>query len=142
MDDLEVVFAPVLDIHQGVGQRSAIVAGEVIFPTEDASIGKDIRRDDLVEQALEFAVGEADAVEGFEFLSEVFSSEARSRISGRSMYLRLRSFSMNPSSMPCSLRTRAWGSRVLRVVTVRGRGHALYSAAPMCPRILSTAAHS
>lgn len=64
--------APVFDIHQGVGQRGAIVAGEVILLADDAGSSEDVRGNEFVEQALKFAFGKADAVESLEFLAEVF----------------------------------------------------------------------
>jgi hypothetical protein len=48
VDDLVVVFAPVLDIHQGVVQRRAVVAGEAIDRAESLGCGVDIRRDDFI----------------------------------------------------------------------------------------------
>ena len=71
VDDLEGVFAPVLDVDEGVVQRRAVVAGEGVALAQGAGGGEDIRGDDLVEQAGELAVGEADAVEGLELLAEV-----------------------------------------------------------------------
>ena len=62
VDDFEVVFAPVLDVHQGVGQRRAVVADEVVLLANDTGGGKDVRSDEFIEEPLEFAVGEADAV--------------------------------------------------------------------------------
>jgi hypothetical protein len=67
-----------LDVDQGVVQRRAVVAGEAVALAEGAG-GEDIRRDDLVEQAGEFGVGEADAVEGLELLAEVLSPAPRGR---------------------------------------------------------------
>ena len=71
VDHLEGVFAPVLDVDQGVVQRRAIVAGEIVDRAEGAGGGEDVRRDDLLQKALEFAFGEADAVEGLEFFAEI-----------------------------------------------------------------------
>ncbi len=72
VDDLEGVFAPVLDVDEGVIQRRAVIAGETADGPQGLRGGEDIWGDDLVEQAGELGVGEADAVEGFEFLAEVF----------------------------------------------------------------------
>jgi spore coat polysaccharide biosynthesis protein SpsF (cytidylyltransferase family) len=44
VDDLEVVFAPVLQVHQGVVQRRAIVAGEAVALAQGARGGEDPRR--------------------------------------------------------------------------------------------------
>ena len=71
VDDFEGVFAPVFDVDQGVVQRRAIVAGEIVDRAEGAGGGEDVRRDDLLQKALEFAFGEADAVEGLEFFAEI-----------------------------------------------------------------------
>jgi hypothetical protein len=71
VDDLEVVFAPVLDVDQGVGKRGSVIAGEIVSLAQDARGGEDVGGDELVEEALELAVGQLDAVEGFEFLAEV-----------------------------------------------------------------------
>jgi hypothetical protein len=98
VDDLEVVLAPILDVDEGVGQRGAVVAGEIIALAEDAGGGENVGGDELVEETLELAVGEADAVEGLKFLAEVFPSAARSRMSVRWVYFRPTSFSMNWSS--------------------------------------------
>ena len=71
VDDLEVVFAPVLEVHEGVVQRRAIIACKRIDATQGLGRGKHIRRDDFVQQAGEFGIGELDAVKCLEFLSEV-----------------------------------------------------------------------
>ncbi len=79
VDDLEGVLAPVLDVDEGVVERRAVVAGEAVALAQGTGGGEDIRRDDLVEQALELAVGERDAVEGFELLAEVLLQARRGR---------------------------------------------------------------
>jgi hypothetical protein len=71
VDDLEGVFAPVLDVDQGVVQRRAVVAGEAVALAQGAGSGEDIGGDDFLKKALKFAVGQADAVERLEFLAEV-----------------------------------------------------------------------
>ena len=71
VDDLEVVFAPVADIHQCVGKRGAIVAGEVVFLAEANGIFEDVGGYEVVEQAGELGVGEADAAQCLELLAEV-----------------------------------------------------------------------
>ena len=70
-DDLEGVFAPVLDVDEGVVQRRAVVAGEGIDLAEDLGGSENVGGDDLVEEAGELAISEADAVEGIEFLAEI-----------------------------------------------------------------------
>ena len=69
VDDLEGVLAPVLDVDEGVVQRRAVVAGEA---SGCGACGRreDVGRDDLVEQALELAVGELDPVQGFKVFPE------------------------------------------------------------------------
>lgn len=71
VDDFEGVFAPVFDVDEGVVQRGAVVAGEVVDFAEGAGGGIDVGGDDVVEKAVEFAIGELDAVESFEFGAEV-----------------------------------------------------------------------
>ena len=71
IDDLEGVFAPVLDVDEGVVQRRAVIAGEAVDLAEGLGGGEDIVRDDLVEQLGELAIGEADAIQGLELLAEV-----------------------------------------------------------------------
>ena len=71
VDDLEGVLAPVLDVDEGVVERRAVVAGEAVAFAQGAGGGEDVGGDDLVEQALELAVGERDAVERLELLAEV-----------------------------------------------------------------------
>lgn len=71
VDDLEGVLAPVFDVDEGVVEGGAIVAGEAASLAEAGGGGEDVGGDDLVEEALELAVGEFDAVEGFEVPPEV-----------------------------------------------------------------------
>ena len=71
MDDLEVVLAPVADVHQGVVQRRAVVALEAADVAQRLGGFVDVGRDDAVEQALEFAVGELDAIERLELPAEI-----------------------------------------------------------------------
>ena len=71
IDDFEAVFAPVLDVDQRVVQRRAVVASESVSLTQGACGREDIRRDDLVEQASELSISEANVVECFELLAEV-----------------------------------------------------------------------
>jgi len=71
VDDLERVFAPVLDVDQRVVERGAVVAGEAVDLAEQGRGGEDVGGDDLVEEALKLAVGQMDTVEFFELLAEV-----------------------------------------------------------------------
>lgn len=71
IDELEGVFAPVLDVDKGVVERGAVVAGEAVNLAEHGRGGEDVGSDDLVEEALEFAVGELNAVERLELFAEI-----------------------------------------------------------------------
>ena len=71
IDYLKVVFAPVLDIHQRVIQRRAVIAAEGIDTAQNLSGCKHIRRDDFIQQARKFPIGETDTVEFFELRAEV-----------------------------------------------------------------------
>lgn len=71
VDDLEGVFAPVLEVDEGVVQRRAVVAGEGIDAAQGLGSGEDIGGNDFIEQAGKLGFGEADPVQGFEFLAEV-----------------------------------------------------------------------
>jgi len=83
VDDLECVFAPVLDVDQGVVQRRPIVAGEAIALAQGARSGEDIGRDDFLEQARELAFVKETRLRSSNFFRKFLSSEARSRMSGR-----------------------------------------------------------
>ncbi len=52
VDDFKRVFAPVLDVDQGVVQRRAIIAGEAVALAEGFGGGEDIRGDDFLEKTL------------------------------------------------------------------------------------------
>lgn len=71
VDHLEGVFAPVFEVHQGVVQRRAVVAGEAVHCPEGLRRGEDVGGDDLIQQAGELGIREADAVQGLELLAEV-----------------------------------------------------------------------
>src|ERR1700688_3881832 len=71
IDDLEGVLAPVLDVDEGVVEWCAVVADER-FPVAEGPGGfVHVRRDDLVQESLELAVGECDTVQGVELYPEV-----------------------------------------------------------------------
>ena len=71
IDDFEGVLAPVLDVDEGVVEWCAVVADER-FPVPERAGGlAHVRRDDFVEESLELAAGEVDAVESLELLPEV-----------------------------------------------------------------------
>lgn len=69
--DLEVVFAPILDIDQSEVQRGAVVPLEIVDLAEYLGSFINVWRGDLVQQAGEFAVGELDCIEPLEFLPEI-----------------------------------------------------------------------
>ena len=71
VDDLEVVLAPVFDVHQRVVQRRAVVAGEGVDAAQGLGSGVHVRCDDFIQQPGELGFGQPDAVEGFELLAEV-----------------------------------------------------------------------
>lgn len=71
IDDLEGVFAPVLDVDQGVVQRRAVVADKAAALAEGARGGKDVGGDDHFKQPREFAFGQSDAIEGLELFTEI-----------------------------------------------------------------------
>ena len=68
---LEVVFAPVLDVHQRVVQRRTVVAGKGVDAAQGFGSGKHIRRDDVIQQACKLGVGQLDTVERLELVAEV-----------------------------------------------------------------------
>ena len=71
VDDLEGVFAPVLDVDERVIERRAVVAGEAVAVAERVGGGEDVGGDDFVQQALELVVGQLDAVQCLELLAEI-----------------------------------------------------------------------
>ena len=56
VDDLEGVFAPVVDVDERVVERRAVVAGEAVAVAECVGSRENVGRDDFIEQALEFAI--------------------------------------------------------------------------------------
>lgn len=71
VDHLEGVLAPILDVHQGVIERRAVVAGAGVDLAQGLDRGEDIGGDDLVEQPRKFAVREANAIESLELLARI-----------------------------------------------------------------------
>ena len=71
IDNLERVFAPILDINQGIVERCSVVAGEAVAIAQGAGGGEDIGGDDFFKQAGELAIGQADLIEGLEFFAKV-----------------------------------------------------------------------
>ena len=70
-DDFERVLAPVGDIDERVIQWRAVVAGEAVAIAQGVGRGKDVGRDDLVEQADELAFGQLDVIQCLEASAEV-----------------------------------------------------------------------
>ncbi len=71
VNDLEGVFAPVLDVDQGVVQGRAVIAGEGIELAKDFGGGEDIGRDDLVKQSGKLGIGQMHSVKRLELFAEV-----------------------------------------------------------------------
>jgi len=71
-DHFEGVFAPILDVHERVVQRSTVVAGEVFDAAEGLGGGENVGRNDLIEEALKLTVRELHMVEGLKLFAEVF----------------------------------------------------------------------
>jgi len=71
VDNFEGVLAPVLDVDKCVVERGAVVADEAVYLAEQCRGGEDVGGNDLVKEALEFAVGKLDAVEGLEVVAEI-----------------------------------------------------------------------
>jgi len=57
VDDLEVVFAPILEVHQRIIERCAVIASEGIDASKDFGGSEHIWHNDLVEQTSKFAIG-------------------------------------------------------------------------------------
>jgi hypothetical protein len=70
-DNLEGILAPVLDVDEGIVERCAVVSDERFSVPEGLGGSVNVRRDDLVEESRELAVGERDTIQAFEFLPEV-----------------------------------------------------------------------
>src|SRR4051794_10820900 len=71
VDDLEVVLAPVPNVHKRVVERSAIVADERLSLPEETGGLVNVRSDDVVEESLKLAVSERDPIQGLELAPEV-----------------------------------------------------------------------
>lgn len=71
VDDLEVVLAPVFEVHQSVIQRRAVLAPKGIDAAQQLRSLEDVMRDDFIEEAIELAVRQLDAVQRFEFFAEI-----------------------------------------------------------------------
>ena len=69
--DLEGVLAPVLDVDEGVVERRTVVANECFPIAKRPGRFVNVWSDDFVEESLELAVGECDAIQGFKFFPEV-----------------------------------------------------------------------
>lgn len=71
VDDLVRVLAPVPDVDEGVVQRRAVIAREVVPLAERAGSRENVRRDDFVKKPLELAIGQSDSIQLFELSPEV-----------------------------------------------------------------------
>ncbi len=71
VDHLKAVFAPLLDIDEGVEEWCAVVAVEAVALAQMARGGEDVGGDDLIEQPGKLGIGEVDPIEGLKFLTEV-----------------------------------------------------------------------
>ena len=123
VEDLEVVLAPIPDVDERVGKRSAIVACEVVLLAQDARGSEDVGGDQFVEEALEFAIGKADAVEGLELLAEVVLEGGAVADVGAMGVLETAQLFDEGVLDVLLFENERLGSRILRVFAVRGRWH-------------------
>ncbi len=72
VDHLEAVFAPLLDVDQGVVEWCAIVALEAVAFAQIPGGGENVRGDNQVEQPGELGIGQLYTVKRLKFLTEVF----------------------------------------------------------------------
>ncbi|GEM_PF-1974162 len=87
VDGFEGVFAPVLDVDQGVVQRCAVVTSKGVDLAERLGSGENIGGDDLVKQPGELSISEADSVQGLELLTEILLQRgAISNIRAKSIF--------------------------------------------------------
>src|SRR5262249_44218522 len=70
-DRLKVVFAPVPDVDQRVRKRSAVIAREIAFLSEDVGGGEYVGNGQLFEQALKLRIQEFDPVESLKLLAKI-----------------------------------------------------------------------
>lgn len=71
VDHLKGVFAPVLDIDQGVEQRRAVVSLKAVALAQVPRGRKDIERDDLIQQSSKLGIHEIHPVERLKLFAEV-----------------------------------------------------------------------
>ncbi len=71
IDNFVGVFAPVPNVDQGVVERRAVIADKVIFLAEGAGGRENVWVDDFFEKALKFPVGQLDAIESLELITEI-----------------------------------------------------------------------
>ena len=62
VDDFKRVFAPVLDVDQGVVQRRAVIAGEAVALAKSFGGGEDIRGDDFLKKTLKLAIAQLNTI--------------------------------------------------------------------------------
>ncbi len=71
IDDLESVFAPVLDVDEGVVERCTVIADKGFAAPEGTGGFVNVRCDNFVEESLKLAVRKCDPVQGFELFPKV-----------------------------------------------------------------------
>jgi hypothetical protein len=71
INDLEGVFAPIRNVDQGEVQGCTVIPGEAVTFPEGAGGGENIGSDNSVQETLELAICEVDAIEFFEVLSKI-----------------------------------------------------------------------
>ncbi len=70
-DDFERVLTPVVDVDEREVERGAVIAGEAAPIAERVSGSENVGGDNLIKQALELSIGQADMIERIKFLAEV-----------------------------------------------------------------------
>jgi len=110
VDDLEGVFAPVLNVDQGVVERRAVIADKAVDLAEGAGGGEDVGVMISSSRRENSPSVRVTRLRASSFWRKLASSVARSWMSRQTVYLRSRSFWMKASSMPFSLRTKRWCS--------------------------------
>jgi hypothetical protein len=71
VDHLKAVFAPLLDVDQGVMQRSAVIPIEAVTFAQMPCSSEDVRSDELIQQAGKLGIGQMYPVECLKFLAKV-----------------------------------------------------------------------
>ena len=71
VDYLVIVLTPIFDINQRVLQRCPVFADECISLAQSLGGSKNIGIDDLLEQPIEFRIGQLHTIQGLELLPEI-----------------------------------------------------------------------